>query len=248
MSTDTKEIEKKPQQTQGNADSLLENPEAIQEQISKTEQLIKNNFKLIIGVAVAIVGVIAFFMYNNKSSSETELEAANEIFRAEYHFRADSLEWALNGDGNQGMGLLEVASKYEGTKAANRANFLIGSTYLKQQKFQDAISYLQKFKSDDLFVQARAYCLTGDAYMEMEDYANAISAYTKASEYKPNDQFTPAYLMKLALAYEMNSQMANAVQAYEQIVGNHPGASNMNEAKKYLARAKAINASASTAK
>ena len=40
--------------------------------------------------------------------------------------------------------------------------------------------------------------------MKDRDIENAISYYKKASEYKPNEFFTPRYIMKLAMAYEVN--------------------------------------------
>jgi len=40
---------------------------------------------------------------------------------------------------------------------------------LKQGKFEDAIEYLKKFNAGDLLIQARAYSLIGDAYLELKD-------------------------------------------------------------------------------
>src|SRR5690606_3114897 len=127
-------------------------------------------------------------------------EAQNQMFQAVFYFEADSLDRALNGDGNN-LGFLDIAAEYGITKAGNLANYYAGVSYLKQGKYELARLYLEDFSSDDLLVQARAYSLIGDAYMEEKNYEEAAKFYHKAAEYKPNKTFTPIYLMKEALAY-----------------------------------------------
>ena len=107
----------------------------------------------------------------------------------------------------------------------------------EQGKFDEAITYLNDFSSSDLLIQARAYALIGDAYVETKDMANAISYYQKAADYKENEYFTPMYLMKLAQAQEANNDFAGAVTSYNKIVKNYPKAQELNDAKKRLARA-----------
>jgi TolA-binding protein len=164
------------------------------------------------------------------------------LFQAVYYFESDSLNKALNGDGNN-LGLIDIASDYQFTKAGNIANFYAGCALLKQGKFEDAISYLKSFGSNDILVQARAYSLTGDAYLELEDYENAISYYKKASEWKPTKEFTPDYLMKLGLASNLNKDYEAAAKAYKKIIDEFPNSQKINEAKKY----KGLNESLATA-
>jgi hypothetical protein len=45
------------------------------------------------------------------------------MFQAVYYFEADSLDKALNGDGNN-LGFLEIIDEYSVTDAANLANLL----------------------------------------------------------------------------------------------------------------------------
>ena len=56
--------------------------------------------------------------------SKTKREkAAEAMFKAEEYYRMDSVNLALNGDG-QYPGFLKIISKYGGTDAANLANFM----------------------------------------------------------------------------------------------------------------------------
>jgi tetratricopeptide (TPR) repeat protein len=72
-----------------------------------------------------------------------------------------------------------VIEDYGMTDAAKLANYYAGVAYLKQGKFQVARLYLEDFSSNDLLVQARAYSLIGDTYMEEQNFEDAAKYYQK---------------------------------------------------------------------
>jgi tetratricopeptide (TPR) repeat protein len=147
----------------------------------------------------------------------------------------DSLKYALQGDGNN-LGLIEIIDSYSGTPAANLANFYVGVIYLKQKKFEPARLYLEDFKSDDQLIQARAYSLIGDTYMEENNFSNAAEYYEKASGYKPTKEFSPGYMMKAGLAYEKLNKNDKAMEVYEKVISLYSESLEAQSAKKYLAR------------
>ena len=198
----------------------------------------KNKRIIYIVAGVIIVAGIAFGGYKYIASSQND-EAAREMFIPENYFQRDSFDLALNGD-KVNRGFLDIAADYSMSSSANLANYYIGVIYLRKGKFEDAIEYLKKFSSNDMLVQARAYSLTGDAYMELKDTENAIAYYKKAAEYKPNEYFTPRYLLKLAMAYETNKELDKAISAYTIIVEEYSKSQEYNDARKYKARAEAM--------
>jgi predicted negative regulator of RcsB-dependent stress response len=214
---------------------LLENAEVIQEKLEGIESWAERNPKIIIGIAAAVILIVGGFFGWKYYIGTQENQAQKEMFQAARYFEADSLNLALNGDGNN-LGFLQIIDDYGMTDAGNLANFYAGAIYLKQGKFPLAIVYLKDFKADDLLVQARAYSLVGDAYMEQNDFANASDWYNKASEYKPNKQFTPTYLLKAALAYEKLNKTDKAIEAYQKIIDKYWESSEVQYAKKYKAR------------
>ena len=157
------------------------------------------------------------------------------MFQAVYYFEADSLDKALNGDGNN-LGFLEIIDEYGVTDAANLANFYAGVSYLKQGKFELARLYLEDFNASDLLIQARAYGLVGDSYMEEKKYDDAAKYYNKAANYKPNKYFSPSYLMKEALAYEKLNQNDKARETYDKIINLYWESSEYQNARKFKAR------------
>ncbi len=213
---------------------FIENPDAI---VSKTEEFFNNNKNknIVFGVGGFIALLVAAFIFYKNYQNTQNQEAQEEMFQAVYYFEADSLGRALNGDGNN-YGFLDIVDLYSGTEAANLANFYIGATYLRLTDYENAVRYLDRYSSNDILIQSRAYSLAGDAYMELEDFENAISKYKQAVGHKPNKEFTPTYLKKLAIAYEENGDLKNAAETYGKIVADYFDSPLYDEAKKHKAR------------
>jgi len=214
---------------------LLENPELIKEKLVGIEHWAERNPKIIIGIVTALVLVVGGFFGWKYYIGNQEGQAQKDMFQAIRYFESDSLNLALNGDGNN-LGFLQIIDDYGMTQAGKLANFYAGAICLKQAKYSLAIYYLEDYNTNDLLVQPRAYSLIGDAYMEQKDYENAVKWYSKASDYKPNKEFTPAYLMKAGLAYEKLNQNDKAKEAYQKVIDGYWESSEVQNAKKYKAK------------
>ncbi len=216
-------------------DLLTKSDEVLSEKLESAEAWLEKNPKLLAGIgvvlALAVGGYFAFTYYK----SNLEEEAQRQMFQAIFYFEADSLSLALNGDGNN-LGFIGIIDEYSITKAANLAHFYAGVSFLKQGKYEAARLYLEDFKSNDLLIQARAYSLIGDTYMEEQKYADAARFYEKAANYKPNKYFTPAYLMKAALAYEKAEQREKAIKAYDEVINKYWESAEYQNARKLKAR------------
>lgn len=217
------------------SEELLESPEVLAEQISKTEEFIEKNKKLVfsIGGVIAVV-IAAYFLYNYWVTNQNAT-AQNEMFQAVYYFEADSLNKALNGDGNN-YGFLEIIDEFSMTEAANLAHYYAGVCYLKNGEYISAVDHLNTFSSSDLLVQARAFALIGDANLEMGNNEEAVSYYNRAADYNPNEYTTPTYLMKAALTYELMEDYSSAVDCYERIVQKYVNSNEYQAARKHKAR------------
>ncbi len=219
---------------------FYENPEVIAQQLTKTEQFIEQNKKVVFGVGglIALV-IVAFFGYRYYMNNQN-VEAQKEMFQAVYWFENAEYDLAINGDGNN-YGFLSIADDYRSTEAANLANYYLGAIYLQKGEFETAIDYLESFSADDLLVQSRAYALIGDSYMELGNYTLAAEQYGKAADYKSTAQFTPEYLMKQALAYKQANEPDKAKTAYKRVVDNYKKSGDYDEARKYLSLLEAKN-------
>lgn len=218
-----------------NRSEILESPDALAERLQGAETWMERNPKVVIGVAVAIALIVGGYFGFQYYKDNQNAEAQREMFQAVYYFESDSLNLALNGDGNN-LGFRDIIDEYGMTDAANLAQYYAGICYLKQGKFELARLYLQDFSSNDLLVQARAYSLIGDTYMEEGKFEDAAKYYQKAANYKPNKYFTPSYLMKAALAYEKSNQNDKAIEAYDEIITDYFQSAEFQNARKLKAR------------
>lgn len=216
-------------------EELLESSEVLADQISKTEEFIEQNKKLVFTIGGTLAVIIAvYFLYNYWNTNQSEA-AQNEMFQAVYYFEADSLDRALNGDGNS-YGFLDIIEEYSMTDAANLANYYTGASYLKKGEYISAVDYLENFSSGDLLVQARAYALIGDAYFEMGNHEDAVSYYNKAASHNSNEYTTPTYLIKAAVVYELLEDYKSAFDCYNTIVEKYVTSSEYQTARKHKAR------------
>ena len=204
---------------------------------SKTERYIEENQKSLSVIVGAIVLIIAlYFAYTKLYVEPLEIEARSQMYIAEQYFERDSLDLAINGDGNY-LGFLDIIDEYSVTPSGNLAHYYLGICYLKKGEFGEAIEYLNGFDSDDQIVGPVAIGAIGDAYMELGETKDAASYYLQAANDNENQFTTPIYLMKAALAYEDLGNYKKAVSIYEQIKEDYPDTKEGSEVDKYLARA-----------
>src|SRR6056297_3423555 len=89
--------------------------EAVENALTRTEQFIEDNQKIITTVVLVIVGLIAVYMgFQRFYLRPLENEAQSQMFVAQRYFEQDSFRLALNGDGNN-FGFLTIIDEYEMT-------------------------------------------------------------------------------------------------------------------------------------
>lgn len=200
--------------------------ESIESTLGKTEMFIENNKKTITTVVIALVIVIlAIFGIKKYYIEPRNDEAQAQMFRAEQFFNNDDYATALNGDGNN-LGFLDVINNYGGTKSGNLAKYYAGICYLNLGDFNNAIKYLGEFKGKDEMVKPLALSAMGDAYLELDNAAEAAKCYERAALESKNSFTTPMMLLKAGYAYEMVENYVKALEMYNIIKTEYP---NSNE-------------------
>ena len=196
--------------------------EQIESTLGKTEMFVEEHRKTILIVVAAIIVVVLAIFGIKKFVLEPREEAASKaMFQAEQLFRNDDFATALNGDGNF-YGFIEVINEYGGTKSGNLAKCYAGLCYLNMGEFENAIKYLSDFNGKDQFMKPLAMGAMGDAYMELDNVAEAAACYEKAAKDTKNITTTPMFLMKAGYAYEMLGDYNKALEMYNIINSEYP--------------------------
>ncbi|MCB0401193.1 MAG: tetratricopeptide repeat protein [Flavobacteriales bacterium] len=212
----------------------------VQEVYSKTEHFIDKNKKRLSIVVLAIIVVVGGYIgYKKLIIAPQELEAQSAMFMAEKYFAQDSLQLAINGDGEH-YGFIDIVDIYSGTKAANLSHYYLGIAYRNTGDYEMAIDELKSFSSDDIMISAVALGAIGDCYMELDDLEQAISYYEKAAGKNENGLTSPIFLFKAGMAYEDLQDFAAAGEKYKAIKNNYPDSRESQTIDKYIARVEAL--------
>jgi tetratricopeptide (TPR) repeat protein len=126
--------------------------------------------------------------------------------------------------------------KYSSTKVGNLCHYYAGICYLKTGDFKNAIKQLEEFDGKGTIAEYTAAGALGDAYMESGNVKKGIDAYTKAAGDKDDIALTPLYLLRAAMAYEMNNQPEEAKKLYKRIHDEYPQSMQARDVEKNLAR------------
>lgn len=208
----------------------------VEQALTRTEQFFEKNLNTVIysvaGLIVVILAILAFQKYNVEPK---EQEAQEEMFGAQNYFAKDSFNLAVNGDGSV-YGFLDIIDEYGSTPAGNLASYYTGISFLHLGEYEEAISYLKDFDTDDLLLSPIKNAAIGDAYVELDEYKEAISYYQKALAENSNELTTPSIKIKLGLAYEAEGNNEKAMTEYIELKDQFPASTEVATAEKFIAR------------
>ncbi|HUM48278.1 MAG TPA: tetratricopeptide repeat protein [Chitinophagales bacterium] len=209
----------------------------LEDRLNNFEHWVNQNKTMLTYVVGGLFAVVAAYLGFTKLYLEPKSrEAVNQMFMAEKYFGQDSLDRALNGDGNY-LGFIQIMDDYKWTPAANLAHYYTGVIYLKQGKFEDAISELKDFNGKDKMVTNMSLGAMGDAYSELGKMDEAVDYYKKAAYHFENELTTPMFLKKAGMLLENQKKTAEAKKVYEEIKSKYPNTAEGREMDKYIARA-----------
>ncbi len=208
--------------------------EKVEENLSAVGEFFLKYEKQIWGILLAIVVIgLAVLAYQKFYAQPKKTEALGQLFPAENAFASGEYEIALNGDGNI-LGFAEIAKEY-GKKAGKDIYMYAGVSALNLGNYEDAISYLKKYKGKDEILAAKALACEGDAYVGLEKYQQALSCYDKAAA-KVENIFAASYLLKAGIVCEEIGQTEKALSYYQQIKDKYPQSVEGYDIDKYISR------------
>jgi tetratricopeptide (TPR) repeat protein len=207
----------------------------VGEIVSNSEKFIEKNKKIIIAIiSVVVLGIAAYFLYQNFVVAPRENNVQEELFAAQKYFEQEDFKKALEGDGKF-AGLLSIIEDYGSTKGGSLAHYYAGNIYLRQGDYNKAIEHLSSYKGDDIIISSQTKALIADAYVELGQLDKAISNYKDAIK-SENIMTTPFVLLKLGQVYEMQKNNVEALNCYKRIKTEFPASQEYREIEKYISR------------
>lgn len=220
----------------------------LDETANKTEAWVEKNQKAILGiVGVIALCVLGYLGYQQFIQEPKEVDAVNDMYQAQQYYEQaltsstkDSL-YSLSLNGGEGKyGFLDIIENYSGTKAANLANYYAGIAYLNTGKYQEAISHLDKFKSDDDMLAPIAKGTIGDAFAQLEQNDEALKYYETAAALKNNNVTTPRFLLKAGITAMNLGKTDVALNHFKTITEKYPKSIENTKATVYQGKVEAM--------
>ena len=219
-----------------------ENNSELMETLNKSEAFLTKYKKTIIFCLIALIVLIgAIIAWKNYSASRNE-KASTALARCQDLYMMQDFDKALKGDSLGTPGFIQIASEYGSTKAGNLANLYAGLCYAKQDKWEEAVKYLDAFSpKSDLMVSPLAVMAMGDAYANVKQLDKALSAFEKAAnmadkaaESGTNNSVAPIALKKAAFILMEQKKTDEALKHFQTIKEKYLGSAAQQDIDKYI--------------
>jgi tetratricopeptide (TPR) repeat protein len=197
--------------------------------VAKIQTFIEEKRNLVIGISVgviiAVVGIFWLVNYLNTSAEEKTNTASFLLSKAQEYYIANDFQKALWGDkkvmvGNKPMlGLVEIASKYEGSKPAIVAALYAGSSFMSLNKPAEAKKYFEmSTKAESPIIKEGSYAGLGACAESEGKYQEAIENYEKAIALAKMPGSKNRYQYFQGLCYEKLGDKEKAGKLYKEII------------------------------
>lgn len=224
---DKKDVQTENVQSGDPAEKVIERARGFWEKYSRM---------MIYGGSALIILFGGYYAYKHFYNEPREEKANDAIFQAQRYFEKDSLQLALNGDG-QYAGFEKIASSYKGTKAGNLARYYAGVCALRLGDAGKAVKYLSDFSTDAREIQTIAYARLADAYAELGKNDEALKFYDKAGHFYPEHEGLSAdNLFRAGMLSEVLGKEEQAAKYYKEIKEKYSRTEKGYQIDKYLAR------------
>ncbi len=207
---------------------------------NKSEAFFNKNKKAIIGSCIAVLVIVAgVILYRTYVSAPRADKASTELAKAQELFNNEEFDKASQG-------FIKVINDYSGTDAANLANLYVGLCYANQDKWQDAVKYLEEFSSkDDAMISPAAMAALGNAYANTGNIDKAVTALKKAASMADSKSINDAnysisatFLIQAGELLESQGKNEEALKLYKDVKAKYVNAQQVqsNEIEKYIQR------------
>lgn len=185
-------------------------------------------------VVLVIAGIVGYTFY--QSGQEDRAQAALGGVLSLYEqgdYRA-----ALDGTGDQ-MGLLAVARAFGGTDAGNLAHYYAGDALFQLGEMDAALEQFQAFDGGNTIIGAGALAGQAAVYSNKGEYERAGELYLRAAAAYDNEVVASQYLLDAGRNFEEAGAYQRAIDAYEKVRADYPGAPFTTAIDLYIGRAQA---------
>jgi tetratricopeptide (TPR) repeat protein len=218
--------------------NVKNNAQKTEDALSKSEAFFLKNKKAIIGGVIAVVAIIALWIIIDMFViTPNRVKGQEALAKGQTLFANDQMAQALQGDSTGFEGFLKLADEVSGQNA-NLANLYNGLAYAQQGKWEEAVSYLEKFKDQgDLMISPAAEGALGNAYAHLNKLDEAVNHLKNAAKRADNNSLSPTFLIQAGEILESQGKKAEALELYQEVKDKYFNSMQYQNIDAYIERA-----------
>jgi tetratricopeptide (TPR) repeat protein len=218
--------------------NVKNNAQKTEDALSKSEAFFLKNKKAIIGGVIAVVAIIALWIIIDMFViTPNRVKGQEALAKGQTLFANDQMAQALQGDSTGFEGFLKLADEVSGQNA-NLANLYNGLAYAQQGKWEEAVSYLEKFKDQgDLMISPAAEGALGNAYAHLNKLDEAVNHLKNAAKRADNNSLSPTFLIQAGEILENQGKKAEALELYQEVKDKYFNSMQYQNIDAYIERA-----------
>ena len=218
--------------------NVKNNAQKTEDALSKSEAFFLKNKKAIIGGVIAVVAIIALWIIIDMFViTPNRVKGQEALAKGQTLFANDQMAQALQGDSTGFEGFLKLADEVSGQNA-NLANLYNGLAYAQQGKWEEAVSYLEKFKDQgDLMISPAAEGALGNAYAHLNKLDEAVNHLKNAAKRADNNSLSPTFLIQAGVILENQGKKAEALELYQEVKDKYFNSMQYQNIDAYIERA-----------
>ena len=218
--------------------NVKNNAQKTEDALSKSEAFFLKNKKAIIGGVIAVVAIIALWIIIDMFViTPNRVKGQEALAKGQTLFANDQMAQALQGDSTGFEGFLKLADEVSGQNA-NLANLYNGLAYAQQGKWEEAVSYLEKFKDQgDLMISPAAEGALGNAYAHQNKLDEAVNHLKNAAKRADNNSLSPTFLIQAGEILESQGKKAEALELYQEVKDKYFNSMQYQNIDAYIERA-----------
>jgi len=196
----------------------------------------ENQAKILIGLGVVALIVIAIVLISNKRSSDN-LTSANLLAKVIPLYESGMYQEAIDGQPSSNIvGLKSIVDEYGSTENGESAKIYLANSYSFLGKWDEAYKVYDSYSGSNPFFEATALAGMAAYYENKNDFKEAAELYRKASKISKTNPANPEYLLKTAINIMKLGKKDEAKSLFKEIKNEYKFSVVVQEIDRYLSQ------------
>lgn len=197
----------------------------------------ENQAKILIGLGVIAVIVVAFILINNKKKNDN-IAAANLLSKVVPLYESGSMKEAIDGVKAQNIiGLKQIVDQYGSTEQGETAKIYLANAYNVIGDLNKALEYYDDYSGSIDLLKATALAGKAGILQSKKEYEKASDLFMDAAHVSKSNPSNAEYLLEAGICLLQSGKKDEAKKIFESVKKDYKNLSAYLEVDKYLAQA-----------